>query len=220
MIAPTEGPALKSLGRVSNFPERYGCDAIWLAKGRWCGVQRKELSDLIASIHDGRLSKEVAQGKRLGLACLVVEGRPVWTMDGELVGRGFGGAFTKKQYLGLLWSVRAKGWWVEHTEGVGETVDLVQSLATWTQKDRHSSLSNRPGASGIWGRPSDRDFSCHLLMGLPGVGSELAGRMVDHFGGVPWRWDVGMDDLVAVEGIGKKKAATMYRALRGIKAPT
>jgi len=57
----------------------------------------------------------------------------------------------------------------------------------------------------------------HILQGFPGVGPELAGRMVDHFEGVPLTWTHAIDELMEVEGVGKKKAEGMVNALDTVK---
>jgi DNA polymerase/3'-5' exonuclease PolX len=37
--------------------------------------------------------------------------------------------------------------------------------------------------------------------------------MIDYFGDIPLSWDVSVEQLLEVPGIGKKKAVTMYEAL-------
>jgi ERCC4-type nuclease len=87
-------------------------------------------------------------------------------------------------------------------------------LEAWAKKDKHTSLKSRPGAGkSSWGSTSEKHLAQHILQGFPGVGGELAGRIVDKFEGVPLTWTVGLDELMGVEGIGKKKADNMYHAL-------
>ena len=65
----------------------------------------------------------------------------------------------------------------------------------------------------MWGTPSNEDYQRHLVMGLPGVGPELADRIVKKFRGVPWIWTINYEDLINVEGIGPKKARAIYDSL-------
>lgn len=220
LVSPTEPPAIKALGESSGIAERYGGDVLWGSPvSGLCVVQRKELSDLVASIHDGRLAKEFAQMQEVdGIRALVVEGRPKWTTEGELldgwtrVNRG--------QLRGLLWSARAKGVWVDWSDDTSDTVGLVQGLVHWSNKARHESLDRVPGPKGNgWGTVSNEDYAKHLLSALPGVGVELAQRMLDHFGCVPLVWEVTADELQQVEGIGKVKARKLIEALEGVKQP-
>lgn len=183
-------------------------------KGGWFGIQRKETSDLLSSIDDGRLGMQLAQMQRLRMAALVVEGQFRWTLDGEMVGNGFGKRWTRGQIRSLLYTIRSKGVWVEWSDNVADTVETVRAMERWVRKDKHAALHRRTGPSSPWGKPDNKDFAAHLLMGIPGVGPELAARMVDHFAGVPWQWGIRKEQLMEVEGIGKKKADTIWGVLR------
>ena len=218
IIAPTEPASFKAIGDVvSMAPERMGVDAMWSTEN-WgmVGVQRKEYKDLIASVADGRLAREVAQMQRLGLAVLIVEGRMRWSTDGLLMDPYL--RWSKSSHRGLIRSVQSKGIWVETSENTADTIDAVQDLIRWTAKPRHNSLDRRPGPTGDWGRASERDFASHLLQGIDGVGPVLAEAVLDRFNGVPWQWTCGYDDLLAVPGMGPKTAEKMWHAL-GAEVP-
>lgn len=220
LIAPTERPPISNLGKCSSVPEQFGVDILWWTNGQSVGVQRKEVNDLIASVHDGRLARELAMMKRLSVKVLVVEGKMTWTLDGELITKGFGKPWTRSQHRGLLWSVRSKGIWVEWTDDARDTCVMVEQLESWIGKEKHQSTERRPGPETVWGQLTNRDYACHLLMGLPGVGVELAGRIVDKFGGVPWQWTVTKEELMTVEGVGKKKAEAMLKVLSRDEGPS
>lgn len=217
MISPTEPLPIRALGRIHSLPEKRGVDVLFAAGGRWVGVQRKETRDLVASVRDGRLHREVQQMTTclacgaLGIAVLVVEGRFAWTVDGEWVEPGW--RWTRRQHRGLLWSVRSRGIWVESTTGCEDTADLCRDLEGWARKDRHSSLDHRPGPAGMWGKATTREYASHVLQGFDGVGPELAGRILDHFGRLPIGWLVTAADLEEVAGIGKVRAKKLICAL-------
>lgn len=217
LIAPTEPLPIRALGRTHSLPEKRGVDVLFAAGGRWVGVQRKEIHDLVASVRDGRLHREVQQmgtclaGGGLGIAVLVVEGRFTWTVDGEWIEQGY--RWTRRQHRGLLWSVRSRGIWVETTSNADDTAGLCRDLEAWAKKDRHSSLDHRPGPVGMWGKATTREYASHVLQGFEGVGPELAGRILDHFGRLPIGWLVTAADLEAVHGIGKVKAKKLIGAL-------
>lgn len=222
LIAPTERHPLTTLGKHSSLPEQYGCDILFPVNGAWVGVQRKEINDLVASVYDGRLSRELAMMKRCTLSVLVVEGKPQWTMDGELMGRGnFNGRsttsssrnskspstskWTRAQHRGLLNSVRSQGVWTDTTESAQDTVEFCLALQTWLKKEKHSLLSGRPGPETVWGSPNNRDYQRHLVMGLPGIGKEMADRIIDTVG-FPFGLKVTREELMKVEGVGPKRA--------------
>lgn len=214
-VSPAEPEVLRRIGEVSSVPEQYGVDFLWRAHGQWWGVQRKEVKDLLASVTDGRLSKEVQQMRSsVGEAMVIIEGSVTWTVEGVLMTKGYGnGMWTRSQWDGLMFSLLHEGAKVIRSGGLKETADLVKGYETWSMKEKHMSLKGRPGPQVMWGRPGNKDYQIHLLMGLPGVGYELAKRIVEHFGGIPWRWTVTRRDLMEVEGIGKGKVERIFGAL-------
>lgn len=213
-VAPTEPASFRAIGTTSLLPERFGVDAFFTGPIGTVGVQRKEWSDFLASMADGRLAKETSQAQRLTVRMLVLEGKPRWTLDGVLV-NDFGPRYTRPQHLAYLMSLRQAGWWVETSCNLEGTIETVKVLHQWAQKIKHTSLvgrGDRPKASG-WGKHDDRDYQIHMLTSLPDIGAELAGRIIDKFGGVPFRWRVSREDLLTVHGLGKKKVDRIYRAL-------
>lgn len=216
LVAPTEPAELKALGIVSPLPERVGCDVLYFAHGKKCGVQRKEVGDLLSSVADGRLGKELAQMAAANVAArlLVVEGVVTWTNEGVLL-RGYGETWTRRQWLGLLWSAQEAGAWVTTTAGLRETCEVVEWFGDWCRRE-HRSLKTRPGPASMWGtRATQEEWACHVLQGFPGVGPALAARLVEEFGGVPLEWRVTREELGAVRGVGKKKVERIWALLNG-----
>jgi ERCC4-type nuclease len=201
---------------VSSKPEDYGADFLIMGKKLRIGVQRKQFpGDLLASLTDGRLYDQLPRLSELDKAMLVIEGHGRWTEDGELIGDSKYHRFTIQQLHGLLFTVMFQfgvpSIWVG---GMSDTANVLVNLEAWAKKDKHTSLKSRPGpGKSSWGSTSEKHLAQHILQGFPGVGGELAGRVIDKFEGVPLTWTVGLDELMGVEGIGKKKAEKMYHAL-------
>lgn len=212
LVSPTEPKELREQGKVSLVPERYGVDYLFLSPHiGMAGVQRKEIKDLIASVHDGRLAKELGQMRALGLAMVVVEGRTQWSNDGLLMSNY--GSWTIAQHLGVLWSIQLNGCWITNTMSVAETQRLLSLFGRWITKQRHASLTHRPNPSGEWGTAESRDWGIHLLQSFKGIGPEVAAAIFDHFGRVPLTWAVGELDLMEVRGVGKGRAAELVKSL-------
>lgn len=213
LVSPSESPASRALGTSSWRCEDHGVDFWWIARKQSYGVQRKALKDLIASVEDGRLAKERIQWRSLDHAYLVVEtgerggGAPREMPSTALAGVGkFGRAWTGPQYRGLLLSLAADGVTVLYTRDEPETIERVMELEKWSRKDRHASARGRGQTpTDVFGKRGQREYAVWILTSLPGVGTEMAGRLFDHFGGLPIRMaeGVGMKELMAVPGVGK-----------------
>ncbi len=220
-MSPTEPKRLKGLGKVSSIPENHGADFLILGRTYRIGVQRKQFpSDFVASIGDGRLYGQLPLLSELDKAVLVIEGHGKWTEDGELITDSKYDYITIQQFHGLLFSIMFEfgipSIWVGSMK---DTEDILLNLEAWAAKTKHTSLRSRAGPNkSSWGTTSEQHMARHLMQGFPGVGQELAGRIVTKFEGVPLTWTVGMDEMQEVEGLGPKKAKAMYDALGSVSS--
>lgn len=214
LISPTEPAPLRTLGTTSSVPETVGVDYLQHSPALGLvGVQRKELNDLVASVQDGRLSKELAQMKRLAISVLLLEGRWQWTSDGYAITNT---SWTRAQHHGLIWSVQLSGYWIASVETMAESMQWLSLFQKWLEKSTHGSLApSRPKASSTsaWGKADNRDFGIHLLQSFDGVGTGTAASIFDHFGGVPLQWTVNEKELQEVKGVGKGRAKALVNAL-------
>lgn len=217
-VAPTEPAQLKAIAtQISLVSERIGSDVAWW--GQWegepqlWGVQRKELKDLIASVSDGRLAREIAQMKGLPVPMIIIEGKVQFDTQGNLLWNSWGQDFTRAQFKGMLWSIMSEGVHIEYSKDINETVELVKLFAKWSMKAKHTSMMRRPGPFSPWGKPGNEDYAIHLLQGFDVLGQQRAKDLVKHFGEVPLRWTVTEKELMEVPGIGKKIAQSLMAAL-------
>lgn len=222
LVAPTEPASLRALGKVSSTPEKFGADFLLTSPSYGTvGVQRKEMNDFVASVRDGRLGKELAQMKALGLGVLLIEGKPQWTVDGSLMSRA---SWTRAQHLGTLCSVASMGYWTMSSSGVDETASWLQLFTKWIGKKRGigkdgetsgmSGVMTKPKAtSDEWGNVGSREWGVWLLQSFDGIGLKVANEIYNHFGGVPLSWDVTEEELRGVKGIGKGRARKLMEAL-------
>ena len=213
LISSTESPAFRALGISTTKPEEYGADAFWVARKQTWGVQRKELKDYVASVDDGRLAKELLQMSSLDHAFLILEtgerggGAPREMPSTQLAGLGkFGRAWTGAQLRGTLYGVMDRGVHVVYVKDEAETIQRVVELVAWSKKARHESARGRGMAPvDVFGKRDQRTYACWVLTSLPGVGMEMAGRIFDHLGGLPFtmREGIGMKELTEVPGVGR-----------------
>lgn len=214
LIAPTEPTVLKALGTSSSAPERWGVDFLWPTPSGLVGAQRKEWKDLLASVEDGRLQKEVAQMAELHAAWLIVEGQPRWTLDGAILHR-YNRRWNRTAWRNLLRSVAAENIRVEHSDNLDDTAIVLKGLQEWTMTE-HRTLKTRPkSASDGWGHREAKAWQSHLLQGMPGMGPTRAEAVINTFGRCPLAWTVTAKDLASVPGIGKKTATKLIELLEG-----
>lgn len=211
LIAPSEPALLKTLGESSSIPETYGADVCWQANGGLCGIQRKEVADLVQSARDGRLQRLMTDMRELDFAILLIEGVPRWTASGTLYD-GYA-KWSLAEHVGVMLGAQQLGVRVMTTASLQDTVQYVPTIAAWTAKSDHTILSTRPQpASDEWGAVTRRQRQEFILQGLPGVGRDRARRIIESVG-FPLGLIVGEKELLAVDGIGKGTLKRMKEAL-------
>lgn len=209
-VSPTEpGPLREVAGRVSMFPESFGVDVLVAGQGEMVGVQRKTVTDLIASVEDGRLAEQVVKMGRLDMAVILLEGRP-WFRNGALVHDGWGRQISEEAWQRMLWTVRRAGVQVDQVDDLPGTVRYVEQLARWCESEGHSTLSVKgKKVVGRWGEKEAHHYRMQMLMGLPGVGAELAERILEQAG---WPFELVVE-LDQVRGLGKKKVEAIRKVV-------
>ena len=215
IVSPTEHhPAIRALGRTSPLPERWGCDV--MARVRdvgWVGVQRKRWDDLLASVEDGRLALEARQWRNARVL-LALEGRVPVTDDGAILRGGWGQRWTLEALWAVLWGVtNLSGSPVTATDDAEGTARAARAWVAWWRKGWHRTLETRPGPGRTpWGGdPGDKEWATWVMQGFPGVGPEIARRIVDRFGGAPLKLSVPREELLAIEGIGEGRVGRIER---------
>jgi ERCC4-type nuclease len=170
-------------------------------------VERKTLQDFAASVVDARLFKQAAAmaiGARRGV--LVLEGTA--TSAGELgVSRDAlqGALITVSVFYGLA---------VLRACNPAETTRLLIYLGRQAKRFAMGTLP-RPGY-----RPKGRRArQLFILQGLPGVGPERAGRLLDRFGSVEKVAKASAEELAIIEGIGEAVSTKIRWALQEPSVP-
>ena len=214
-VAPSEPEALRSVAdHVSQHPERFGVDVLLVGAHNTVGIQRKTVSDLVASLNDGRLAEQSVLMKGLALdeVVVLIEGN-VRFVDNSLMIGGWGEKLSRKQFKRVLATLRASNIHVHPSESLEDTVHWVEVLGEWADVEHHSTLAPvGRTVAGDWGEKKRKHYQVQVLMGFPGIGKGLAERIVDVLGGLPFMWK-DKEALGAVPGVGKKKLRAMEELL-------
>jgi ERCC4-type nuclease len=207
LVSPAEThPLLRTLGESSSETEARGVDFLMIGQDGLVGIQRKTIDDLIVSLRDGRIAKELGQmaGSDLVRAGMLIEG--AWhTAHAD---------FTRAQYDGIVLSLQMEyGLFVLTTGTVAETAETLRRTESWMQKHTHGSLGVRPKSRALWGTWKSKEWSVHLLSSFDGLSVGRAGAIYDAVG-LPLAWTVEEKAmLAAVKGLGRKTTGKLYAAL-------
>lgn len=215
-VSGAEPPELRILGTSSNLPETFGADFLFASNAfGMVGIQRKRFpEDLVASMNDGRLGKELIQLQALDVRLLILEGVPLFTDRGDLIFDYSN--MTKQSLLALQMSLiahhRVVPLW---TQSIEDTVQTIQTIYDYCAKATSSSSLTGRVRKMKWGDGTAREFAVFFAEGIPGIGRTRAEALVEKFGGLPIQLTVTRDQLLEVEGIGPKAADSIIRALGG-----
>lgn len=157
-------------------------------------VERKTLKDFAISIIDGRLFRQMIRlANSTFMGVLILEGAGKEIAESGVTREAMQGALiTVSLVLGIP-VLRAKN--------SDETARLIVYVA------RQLKSTARGGVYRQGYRPKDkRKKQLFILQGLPGIGSERAGRLLDKFGSVEAVISADSDELQSVYGIGKNVA--------------
>lgn len=202
-VSPTEPQALRDIADVvSMHPEDYGVDALVHGLAHSIGIQRKTISDLMASLQDGRLAEQVAKMQRLDFSMILIEGRFNWTGEGYLITGGWGERVSEAGFRRMKLTILAAGVHIEHAVNLNDTLEWVKTAASWSDAQEHSTLQAKGrDMRGQWGEKRTEHYRLSVLSSFPGIGPELAKRILDEVG-----WPMKLTgDLMQVKGLGKKK---------------
>jgi ERCC4-type nuclease len=157
-------------------------------------VERKTLKDFALSIIDGRLFKQMIRLANSDLTgVLLLEGTGSDTAELGITREAMQGALITVSLILGVPVLRAKD--------AAETARLLVYIARQLEAVARGGV-HRPGY-----RPKDkRKKQLFILQGLPGVGPERAGRLLDRFGSVAGVISASSEEMQTVYGIGKNVA--------------
>lgn len=235
---PNDQDMIQALGSAAiPAPIKFG-DCFFFGVGdsdellRVC-VERKKVRDMASCIISGRYLNQLQSAKdegKMDVLALVIErryrpsptdgllevlgydkerGRSGWIpVVPEITFSRFDQYLTELQYLvGII---------VKYAENVRETAAVIKAL--WdnfqTAPSDHQSLKvfYKPTLSVLLHKPS---IVRRVAAELPGIGWERSRVVAEHFPTVKAMCDAGESDWIELDGVGKKTAERVVRALRG-----
>ncbi len=174
-------------------------------------VERKDVADYTKSLFDGRLFTQVKELRsNYSVPLLVVEG-------------GSPGEATRANSASIYGSLASIATDfrtpILMTNSPEETARLLAAIAAREQRD-----ANRPVAARADKGAKTREERLRFLVeGLPHVSAVLSDRLLTHFNTLKAIADAGEDDLMEVQGVGRKLAReihTFFRTEYQVTRPT
>jgi Fanconi anemia group M protein len=164
-------------------------------------VERKTISDFVASLVDGRLFPQAARLAHSRYRSLLLIEGPKPASIPDVHPHALEGALVS---LAAMWRLP-----VLHSSEAEHSLLVLRFLA------KQASRPQQPVLRRFDRKPkrlaSRRLF---LLQGLPGVGPALASRLLDHFGSIERVINADVSALAEVRGIGPRKAALIRELVR------
>ncbi len=165
--------------------------------------ENKTPADLIASVRDGRLYKQLESMKDAAIRFILIEGE--WSHDGGHTVAEAPHSWMWDQFDNLLASIQAEGVVVLHSPSEKYTARRLAAFYEYTGKEEHGSWKNLERAKPKASRSKLFDAQVAMLMSLPGCGQKKAEGLVKEYGLTD---SLGITDL--------DMAVSRWRAMKGI----
>lgn len=175
-------------------------------------LERKTPHDLVSSIADSRIWNQMHRIAAAEDFMGVRIGRRILLIDGDLAEQVEMGRVKWSQIYGLLQEVTfVYGVSVFLAcEGVEDFMRTLYVREVEGRNDGEVEFRLRR----LQPHPvDDEDWKIYMLSSIPGIGDKLARNLLDHFGSIRRIAEADVEELMRVEGIGRKKAERVRKIL-------
>jgi ERCC4-type nuclease len=188
----------------------YFCGEI-TSEGTYTGipVERKEIGDYLRSMNDGRRDEQLYNmSYGFPLSYIVTIGSPSRALRGTRM--------TLNAYVSSLVGSSLK----RAPDGVGGQVvtvnledetDFVLFLKYLDEKVKEGSFARIPAMQKRVWKPEE--FLVYVVSSLPGIGAKTANNLLKYFGSVRGVMNASKEELMEVDGVGKKRAEEIHSVL-------
>lgn len=101
------------------------------------------------------------------------------------------------------------------SDSARDTARIIAALARHEQGDG----AREPSMKGSARAYSDRDYQEYVIGNLPGVGPKIARGLLEHFGSVSSVADAGIEELMLVDRVGRRKAERIFSIMNDAYRP-
>lgn len=190
---------INSLLEEGMFVDRRTIDVgDYIVSDRVC-IERKTVSDFESSLMNGRLFNQAKMLKEsYQHPIIIVEG------DADEF------RLARTVIVGAIVALYVdSGIEVIISKSPRETYEFIKVIA----KHEQDGSLREPSLKGGRKAHSISDYQEFIVANLPGIGTKLARSLLKHFGTIKGIANAGLDDLMKVEKIGKKKAFMIHNVI-------
>jgi len=220
LITTNEPKAIRTLlSDLIPTPMRFDIK-LYTNFGPICIERKKIPGDLISSIQDGRLGREViAMREESKIQIILYHGKFNFNPDGTLkVGYKSSYHWTRTALDNLKRTLMyVECCYVEIANSNTDLVRVLNDLQKYMDEKVHTSIKGRPGIKTDWIRPTYEERVRHFYSGLPGISTIRARQLVDKFPMPINLFGATPDNIAEIKGFGKATATEIYKFLRGEK---
>jgi Fanconi anemia group M protein len=169
------------------------------------GVERKTKEDFLQSMIDKRLMTQANElSRNFAVPVMIIEGRGDLYSMRDIHANAIRGAIVS---LSLSFGIN-----IIHSHDENDTANMLYIIAKREQlpEDKEVALRGERKPLDLMGRQR------FIIESLPDVSAVLARRLLERFGSVQNIMNATENELLAVEGIGKKKAAKIRETIKSM----
>ena len=183
------------------------------------GIERKKIpGDLISSVDDGRLGREIlAMRDDTDFQVILLHGRIRYDKDGTVhLAKKVKSYWTEVAINNLLRTIEyVECCFLEYAANNYDLIRVLHELQEYLDKGKHMSLKGRPSIQKNWIIPTKEEKVMYFYQGLPGIRVARAREIYNYFPAPLELFCATPVDIAKVPGIGKNTAKGIYNFLRG-----
>ena len=221
LISPVEPKSIKNL-LLDLIECPQGWDMTLFTNLGKVDIERKKIpGDLISSIEDGRLGREILAMRDDGCKVMYIlfHGVMRYNKNGTLrLGKRTSYRWTEKGIRNIRRTLElVEGCYIEYARNNAELVKVLNELQEYLDQKDHLSTKGRSPIRTDWIKPTYYERVRYFYDGIPGVAVVGAKKLADRFPSPMNLYQASVEEICEIPRIGKSLATGIHNFLRGIQ---
>ena len=198
-----------------NITDEFGADFLLITNRGMIPIQRKTIPDLLASVIDGRLSKQSSLLRQSDFPIIIIEGRFRYSENGNVVIGKREQRWTRDSIRNLFRTLRyVEMIDIEFSGSVKDTISMIYQIQSYFDAVHHLSLRSRPSIHTNWIIPSQQERIVYFYQGLPGISVIRAKSLAEKFSSPLQLYQASVEEITEIPRFGQNIASRIYNFLR------